>query len=170
MDAFRKLGMRAPDPLPWLCTVCKRGFKIKAHEFANLHFRKYCKSNEGTIVNRQQHRRNNDVDSLEVPLREVVLDEIKSDEEFFIFSASENSGEGEEIKESSGCEDAHDDEEKREANSSRAGMRMHSPGIILKIRDEVIALKASGKGVRPAIRQIIKKYPLAKLSFSSVYR
>ena len=36
---------------------------------------------EMTIVKRQKHSRNNDVDSLELPLREVKLDDNKPDED-----------------------------------------------------------------------------------------
>ena len=54
-----------------------------------MQFSKYCKRNEATIVKRQKHRRNNDVDSLELPLREVKLDDNKSDEDFFFFSSSD---------------------------------------------------------------------------------
>ena len=52
-----------------------------------MHFRKYYKRNEATIVKRQKHRRNNDVDSLELPLRDVKHDVNKSDEDFFSFSS-----------------------------------------------------------------------------------
>ena len=54
-----------------------------------MQFSKYCKRNEATIVKRQKHRRNNDVDSLELPLRDVKLDDNKSDEDFFSFSSSD---------------------------------------------------------------------------------
>ena len=50
-------------------------------------FSKYCKRNEATVVKRQKYRRNNDVDSLEMPLREVKLDDNKSDENFIFFSS-----------------------------------------------------------------------------------
>ena len=52
-----------------------------------MHFRKYCKRNEATIVKRQKHRRDNDVDSLDLPLRDVKHDVNKSDEDFFSFSS-----------------------------------------------------------------------------------
>ena len=52
-----------------------------------MHFSKYCKRNEASIVKRQKHRRDNDVDSLELPLREVKLDDNKSDEDFFFTSS-----------------------------------------------------------------------------------
>ena len=54
-----------------------------------MYFRKYCNRNEPTIVKRQTHRRNNDVDSLELPLREVKLDDNKPEEYFFFFSSSD---------------------------------------------------------------------------------
>ena len=54
-----------------------------------MQFSKYCKRNEVTIVKRQKHSRNNDVDSLELPLREVKLGDNKLDEDFFFFSSSD---------------------------------------------------------------------------------
>ena len=54
-----------------------------------MQFSKYCKRNEATIVQRQKHRRNNDVNSLELPLGDVKLDDNKSDEDFFSLSSSD---------------------------------------------------------------------------------
>ena len=45
-----------------------------------MHFRNYCKRIEATIVKRQKYRGNDGVDSLELHLREVKLDDSKSDE------------------------------------------------------------------------------------------
>ena len=54
-----------------------------------MQFSKYCKRNEATIVQRKKHRRNNDVNSLELPLGDVKLDDNKSDEDFFFLSSSD---------------------------------------------------------------------------------
>ena len=54
-----------------------------------MQFSKYCKRNEATIVQRQKHRRNNDVNSLELPLGDVKLDDNKSNEDFFSLSSSD---------------------------------------------------------------------------------
>ena len=54
-----------------------------------MHFSKYCKRNEATVVKRQKYRRNNDVDSLELPLREVKLDDNMLDGDFFFLSSSD---------------------------------------------------------------------------------